>query len=284
MKILVLGASGMLGNAVYRVLSEKPSYQVFASVRSESAIRHFLPELSKNILTGVNVDNSDALEKLFASVRPDVVINCIGLVKQLADVDDPLIALPINSILPHRLARMCELTNSRLVHISTDCVFTGKQGNYTESDAPDAQDLYGRSKLIGEVTYPHTITLRTSIIGRELSSSHGLINWFLSQKSNIKGFTEAIFSGLPTCELAKVIRDVVLERENLNGLYHVAAEPISKYDLLSLVNQVYGKNIVIEKSDSLKIDRSLNANRFKLETGYSAPKWQDLITQMHKFN
>jgi dTDP-4-dehydrorhamnose reductase len=169
------------------------------------------------------------------------------------------------------------------VHISTDCVFSGAKGGYMEEDAPDARDLYGRSKLLGEVDCPHAVTLRTSIIGHELNSAHGLIGWFLAQQGNVKGYTRAIFSGLPTYELARVIRDLVLPRAEMHGLFHVASRPISKYDLLHMVNQEYGKGLKIEPDDHLKIDRSLNANRFLEATGYKAPDWPDLIAQMREF-
>lgn len=283
MRILVLGASGMLGNAMFRMMAQGGRHEVFGSARSASVKRFFPSEMANNIITGVDVENTDALARLFSHVRPEVVINCIGLVKQLAEADDPLSALPINALLPHRLARLCELVCARLVHISTDCVFSGRKGNYLETDEADAQDLYGRSKLIGEVDYPHAVTLRTSIIGHELNSAHGLIGWFLAQQGNVKGFTHAIFSGLPTCELARVIRDQVLPHKDLHGLYHVAAQPISKYDLLEIANREYGKGLKIEPDGNLKIDRSLNASRFREVTGYIAPTWPDLIAQMREF-
>lgn len=283
MRVLVLGASGMLGNAMVRLLSQSAHLQVFGSVRSGSAPSVFPATLAKNIFTGADVENADALTSLFSQARPDVVINCVGLVKQLAQVDDPLVALPINALLPHRLVRLCELINARLVHISTDCVFSGNKGLYSETDAPDAQDLYGRSKLLGEVQHPNAITLRTSIIGHELNSAHGLIGWFLSQQGAVKGFTQAIFSGLPTVELARVIRDFVLERPELTGLYQVASEPISKHALLELVNHEYGKGLHIEPDDRLKIDRSLNGERFRAATGYVAPAWPQLVAQMRAF-
>lgn len=283
MKILVLGASGMLGNAMVRSLSANGIYEVFGSVRSSASIRHFSPGLARNLVVGVDVENADALAHLFAQVRPDVVINCIGLVKQLATANDPLMALPINALLSHRLARLCDLIGARLVHVSTDCVFTGRKGGYVETDEPDAQDLYGRSKLLGEVDYPHAITLRTSIIGHELESARGLVGWFLSQQGQVKGYSEAIFSGLPTCELAAVVRDVVLPRPKLHGLYHVAAEPISKYELLKLVASEYGKNIRIEPDAKLQIDRSLNGERFRSATGYRAPAWPELVARMRAF-
>jgi len=283
MRILVLGASGMLGNAMFRIMAEGGQHDVFGSVRSATVKRYLPSKMADNVITGVDVENTDALTRLFLDVRPEVVINCIGLVKQLAEADDPLLALPINALLPHRLARLCALVRSRLVHISTDCVFSGRKGNYLETDEADAQDLYGRSKLIGEVDYPNAVTLRTSIIGHGLNSAHGLIDWFLEQHGNVKGFTHAIFSGLPTCELANVIRYHVLPRKDLHGLYHLAAPPISKYDLLEIVNREYGKGLRIEPDSSLKIDRSLNPSLFREITGYSAPAWPDLIVQMREF-
>lgn len=283
MKILVLGVSGMLGNAMFRVLSENAEIEVFGTARSSTVQRYFAPEMSKKIIAGVDVENHDALTHVFAKVKPQVVINCIGLIKQLAVADDPLQALPINAMLPHRLARLCELGGARLVHVSTDCVFSGTKGDYRESDSADATDLYGRSKHLGEVTYPHTITLRTSIIGHELSSSHALLGWFLAQEGQVKGYTKAIFSGLPTVELARVVRELVLPRPELSGLYHVASAPIAKYDLLKLIADVYSKKIEIIPDDALVIDRSLNAERFKDATGYVAPPWPELVKRMFEF-
>ena len=283
MKILILGASGMLGNAAIRVLSEKADWQVHGTVRSEGSKRHFQESIAKRLLAGVDVEQQDSLTQAFIRIRPDVVINCVGLVKQLAEADDPLQAVPINTLLPHRLARLCELAGARLVHMSTDCVFAGDKGGYLESSPSDAGDLYGRSKYLGEVDYPHAVTLRTSIIGHELQSAHGLIDWFLSQQGKCKGYTRAIFSGVPTVVLAKIIRDVVIPRPDLHGVYHVAAKPISKFDLLNLVAKVYGKQIEIVPDDKLAIDRSLDAGRFREATGYVAPEWEEMIELMHTY-
>lgn len=266
-----------------RVLSDGGVNEVYGTLRSEGNRRHFQPAANLKFVSGVDAENPDSLAGVVAQVRPQAVINCIGLIKQLAAADDPLAALPINSILPHRLARLCDLSNARLVHVSTDCVFSGLKGMYTEEDKPDAVDLYGRSKLLGEVDYPHAITLRTSIIGHELGSSHGLVEWFLAQQGSVQGYNKAIFSGLPTCELARVIRDIVLPRPDLSGLYHVAAQPISKYDLLKLINQHYAKGLAIHPSDRVAIDRSLCGSRFEAETGYQAPSWSDLVAAMHAF-
>jgi len=282
MKILVLGASGMLGNAMLRVMSTQEAWSVFGTVRGADPALHAAAPRAV-LIPGVHADQPDSLLAAFAQARPDVVINCVGLVKQLTNAEDPLVAVPINTLLPHRLARMCEVAGARLVHVSTDCVFSGKQGNYTELDQADAQDVYGRSKLLGEVDYPHAVTLRTSIIGHELRSAHGLIDWFLSQQAPVRGYTEAVFSGLPTFELARVVRDFVIPHASLRGVYHVAAEPISKHDLLQIVNREYGKNLKIEPDDQVKINRSLDASRFREATGYVAPAWADLIAQMREF-
>ena len=282
MRVLVLGASGMLGNAMLRVMSGQQNWTVYGTLRSPNpALQAFAPKAQ--LLHGIHAERPDSLLAAFAQSRPQVVINCVGLVKQLASADDPLEAIPINALLPHRLARLCELAQARLIHISTDCVFSGSQGNYRESDIPDAEDLYGRSKLLGEVSDQHAITLRTSIIGHELGRDHGLIGWFLLQQGRVKGYTEAIFSGLPTCELARVVRDHVIPNVDLHGIYHVAAEPISKHDLLQIVNHIYGKALQVEPDDSVKINRSLDALRFKEATGYLAPVWPELIEQMHEF-
>jgi dTDP-4-dehydrorhamnose reductase len=284
MKILIFGATGMLGNAMFRLLAASPGLTVTGTVRGEGSRRHFPPELATRLLAGIDVENHDSLVRAFAAVRPDVVVNCVGLVKQLADANDPLQAVPLNTLLPHRLAAICQAGGARLVHVSTDCVFSGKKGGYTEADFPDAYDLYGRTKFLGEVDRPHAVTLRTSIIGRELEGSRSLVGWFLAQPGPVSGFRRAIFSGLPTVELATVVRDVVLPRPGLSGLYHVASAPIDKYELLRLVADTYCHRIKIIPRDEPAIDRSLDATRFREATGYVAPPWPELVRRMHAFN
>jgi dTDP-4-dehydrorhamnose reductase len=283
MKVLVLGASGMLGNAVVRTLAENDALEVFGSVRSESAKGFFPQQIATRLVTGCDVEKYDDLLKIFRQTKPDLVINCVGLIKQVAAADHTMQAITINALLPHRLAALCEIASARLIHVSTDCVFSGKKGGYVEGDASDAEDVYGKSKFLGEVRYPHTITLRTSIIGHELQSAHGLIGWFLAQKDRCNGYSRAIFSGLPTVVLARFIRDIVIPKPDLSGLYHLAAQPISKYDLLCLVAEVYGKAIEILPDDHLVIDRSLNADKLRSETGYTAPDWRTLIQLMHSY-
>ena len=285
LKLLILGASGMLGHAVMRTLFDPSSdIEVYGAARS-SCVRKALTEIpADQFVIGFDAEKTDDLIDIFARIQPDVVVNCIGVVKQLEAANNPLTVLPLNTMLPHRLARLCASAGARLIHISTDCVFSGTRGRYLESDTSDATDLYGKSKYLGEVTCANSVTLRTSIIGHELNTSHSLIEWFLRQQGDISGYTKAIFSGLPTIELARVIRDFVLPNPRLSGLYHVAAAPISKYDLLNLVAQVYGKSIKIIPNHSVVIDRSLNGQLFAQEAGYHAPDWPQLIQMMYEKN
>ena len=283
MRVLVVGASGMIGSTVLRVLSEKSDWQVFGTVRDESVKRFFSAAIGERLIAGIDVEHPDLLVKVLDQIRPDVVVNCAGLTKHKPEADDPLVSIPINTLMPHRLAGLCKLAGARLIHVSTDCVFSGEKGGYLESDFADARDVYGKSKALGEVLYPHTITLRTSTIGHELQSKYGLLDWFLAQEGRCKGYTRAIFSGLPTVVFAQVVRDVVIPHKELSGLYHVAAEPIGKFDLLKLIAEVYGKAIDIVPDDKLVIDRSLDARHFQMATGYIAPEWPELIKLMHAY-
>ncbi|CEG56238.1 dTDP-4-dehydrorhamnose reductase family protein [Legionella fallonii] len=283
MRVLVLGVTGMLGHTLWHSLGENSELDVWATCRNTSKLVHSSVKERSQLINDLDVLNQDDLIRVFEQVRPDVVINCIGLIKQLSSAKDPLTVLPINALFPHRLAKICALTHSRLIHISTDCVFSGKKGAYVESDPSDAEDLYGKSKFMGELNdLVNVVTLRTSIIGHELNSQYALIDWFLSQENKVKGYVNAIFSGLPTIELSRVIRDYVLPNKDLAGLYHVAAQPIGKYDLLKIVAEIYNKKIIIEPDHHLCIDRSLCAARFEEQTGYLAPTWPMLIEKMHQ--
>jgi dTDP-4-dehydrorhamnose reductase len=205
------------------------------------------------------------------------------LTKHKSGAEDPLVSIPVNTLMPHRLAGLCKLVGTRLIHVSTDCVFSGQRGGYVEGDFADARDVYGKSKALGEVIYPHCVTLRTSTIGHELASQFGLLDWFLAQEGRCKGYTRAVFSGLPTVVFAQVVRDIVVPQTELSGLYHVAAKPIAKFDLLRMIADVYGKDIDIVPDDKLVIDRSLDAKRFQLATGYVAPEWPEMIKLMHTY-
>jgi dTDP-4-dehydrorhamnose reductase len=280
-KILVLGASGMLGSTMFRVLSQRADWSVAGAVRAEAARAAFAPRDAARLIGGVDLAVPDAIAGLFRQAAPDVVVNCAGLTKHLPEGNRPLPALMLNAVLPHRLAELCGATGVRLIHISTDCVFSGRQGNYRETDPADAEDVYGKTKHLGEVAGPRLVTLRTSTIGHEISTRYGLLEWFLAQ-TECKGYRRAIFSGLPTVELSRVIRDLVIPDAALSGLYHVGADAIDKNSLLNLIAREYGKNTVIVPDDSVVIDRSLNSDRFAAATGYRAPGWPALISQMRQ--
>jgi dTDP-4-dehydrorhamnose reductase len=281
-KILVVGAAGMLGHALFSVLSGRSDLEVRGTVRTiEGLDRWFSPDLLGRIRGGVDAGRFDTVLRALDAVRPDLVVNCIGIIKQLPDAKDPVVSISVNSLFPHLLAQVCTKAAVRLVHISTDCVFSGEKGNYRESDRPDATDLYGRTKLLGEVDLPGCVTLRTSIIGHELSGKHGLVEWFLSQEKTVKGFARAVFSGFPTVEMARIVAERIIPENRLSGLYHVSSEPISKYDLLRLVAEQYGKSIGIERDEEFTCDRSLDSSRFREVTGYEPPAWPELVARMH---
>ena len=215
-RLLILGASGMLGSALLRYFVDQGDMEVSGTARTFDSVRNLSERARDCVKLNVDVEKPDHLLKVFADVRPDIVVNCVGIVKQLAEVEPPSTVISLNSLLPHRLAKLCTVANARLIHFSTDCVFSGARGMYKESDSADAADLYGRSKLIGEVNYRGTITLRTSIVGHELSGNRSLIGWFLTQTGSVKGFRQAVFSGLPTVEVARVIHQLLLPNPDMS--------------------------------------------------------------------
>jgi len=273
----------MLGNAQMTELSKYKNLAVFGTVRYLGEAERYLPKkVHKNIIANVDVENTDSLAKILAMVKPDEVINCVGLIKQVKDEKDIALNISLNSLFPHRLAHLCELQGSRLIHISTDCVFSGKKGFYTESDPSDADDIYGKTKFLGEVGAPH-FSMRTSILGHGLENHGSLIDWFLIQKGKIKGFSQVIYSGLPTIEIARIIAGYIIPNQKLAGIYHVSSEPISKYELLKMVARIYRKKIEIITYDKVVSDRSLDSAKFRKITGYEPPSWEQLIKKMYQY-
>jgi len=281
MKILILGGSGMLGHRLW--INLRKEHEVWVTVRGEHNPFPKVPEFPQQYIR-FRVDGLifDEVTRALASIQPDLVINCIGLIKQMGHLArDPLFSISLNSLFPHRISLICRTAKIRTIHISTDCVFSGKKGNYLESDQSDAEDLYGRTKFLGEVQYPHTITLRTSIIGQELKNRLGLIEWFLSQTGTIKGYQRAVFTGFTTDELSRIILNYVIPHPELSGVYHLSSDPISKYDLLMLAKEVYRKNdVMISPDQEFFCDRSLDSTRFRQATGYQPPSWPDMIEEM----
>ncbi|MBN1450059.1 MAG: SDR family oxidoreductase [Anaerolineales bacterium] len=280
MNILILGGSGMVGHHLWMELSR--THDAWGTIRSVASALPDIPNiLREHIISGVDATHLESIIEAFTIAQPDLVINCIGLIKQHEKATDPLTAIDLNARFPHQLALLCQATGSRLIHISTDCVFSGKEGIYIEDDPSDAEDIYGKTKLLGEViAQSHCLTIRTSFIGRELTTRYGLVEWFLSQNQKVTGYQKAIFSGFTTQAFAKMLRDHVLPRPDLHGLYHISVEPISKYDLLHLFNAAYNKNLEIVPNVDIVIDRSLDSTRFRQATGFKPPAWQDMIEAM----
>ena len=278
-RILVVGASGMLGHEAIRVLS--PDFEVWGVCRRPEE----LPDLgipAERLLGGLDATDPDSAYELVDDVQPDFVINAVGIVKQRPDAKAAIPSIAVNSLWPHVLADACARREARMVHVSTDCVFSGSRGGYVESDVPDAFDLYGRSKLLGEVTdRDNTVTLRTSIIGWQLGEPTGLVGWFAAHRDErLKGFTKAVFSGLTTQALTEVIRDVAVPDENLSGLWHVSVEPIDKFTLLTSLAEHQGWDVDITPSDDVVIDRSLDSARFRERTGWKPPSWDEMLGQL----
>lgn len=281
MNVLILGATGMLGYSLFSNLADNPALNVMGTVRNLTGKGAFFVQYQKQILQGIDVTNIASLEQAIITTKPEVVINCIGLIKQHDIAKEHVAAIEINALLPHQLAALCDQHGARLIHFSTDCVFDGKQGMYQEADLPTATDLYGKSKCLGEVSYGRHLTLRTSIIGHELDSAVSLVDWFLSQSGAVNGFSKAVFSGVPTCYIAKLLADNILNRPEICGLYHLSVEPINKHNLISLVADIYGKDIEINESTQLVIDRSLDSSRLREELDLTVPSWNELIEFMH---
>lgn len=280
--VLIMGCTGAVGHVLLAQLSLRDDLDVYGTVRvSEDLSKWFAPQVVKNIRGGVDAHDIDSVISVVNEIQPDVVINCIGIIKQVITKDDAFLAIMINALLPHRIATICKNVGARLIHLSTDCVFSGKDGNYNESMPADAVDLYGRSKCLGEVEYSNCVTLRKSVIGHELKGGHGLLEWFLAQEGWVKGFTNAIYSGVTAHELARVIGDYVLSNEKIEGIYHVSSSPISKYALLELIAKRYRKNIEIERYEGIRLNRSLDSTKFRNDTGYLPPSWEKMVDDMY---
>lgn len=275
MKTLVLGGSGMLGHRLCYLLSER--MDIWATFRTIPAEYSFLP--SERQIKDVNVEDHARLIEVLDEIQPEAIINAVGIVKQRDEAKKAVPSVQVNALFPHELAAICNERDIRLVQISTDCVFSGFRGNYTELDNPDPVDLYGRSKLLGELNRPGMLTLRTSIIGWQINTFSSLLSWFAFQRGNrIKGYQKAIYSGFSTTVLSQLIGDILLTRPDLSGIYQVASEPISKFDLLVNLRELLGwEDIIIEPDENFFCDRSLSGAQFCKKTGWHPPEWDKML-------
>ncbi len=280
MNILILGGDGMLGHQLLKHFRD--NHQVSVTLRQgASQYRNYELFGDDNAYYGIDVRSFQNLVEVMADFQPEAVINAVGLVKQRSSSKENIPSLELNALLPHRLSMLCKATGTRLVHISTDCVFSGEKGRHVESDVPDAADLYGKSKLLGELTDSHCVTLRSSIIGLELARKKSLIEWYLAQTGKIKGFQKAIYTGVTTNEMARIIEFVLLNAPDLQGMWHVASKPINKYDLLKMLTEKLGrKDITLQPDVDFVCDRSLIGDAFTNQTGYKIPEWDDMINEL----
>jgi len=281
MRVLIIGGDGMLGHRLLATLSSR--HEVKATLRREAPAYAELPQLAPDrTFYGVDVRDGVKVRRVLEEFRPEAVVNAAGIVKQRDAAKDHVDSIAVNALFPHQLARECRALDARLIHFSTDCVFSGRQGRYTERDLPDAGDLYGRSKLLGEVTdEPRCLTLRTSMIGLELSRHQGLVEWFLASHGRVKGFRRAVFSGFTTHELARLVERLLTRHPDLCGLLHAAAEPIDKYRLLtSLAALLERRDPVVEPDETIVCDRSLDASAFRQRTGYEPPAWPQMLSEL----
>ena len=286
MKLLILGASGLLGNTLIKYFLKKANFQTFGTIRYNSQVEFFNKKYHKNFTILKDILNFAELENIVGNIRPNVVINCIGLNNKIKKNDFFTIEkyILINSLYPHKLQSICSRFGIRLIQLSSDCVFSGIKGNYSEKDLPDPLDIYGKSKLMGELDHDNCLTIRKSVIGHELITKEGLLDWFLSRNDKVDGYEKAIFSGLTVLELARIIDNFILPRTKLKGILHIAGFPISKYDLLRIISSEYKKSIELIPNDSLKVNRSLDSTYFTRLTGYQIKPWPLLIKSMREFN
>lgn len=282
-RVLVLGGAGMMGHKAFQILSTQ-FRDTFCTVRNEASremLEGLLPGAGARIIPNIDAREFGGVGALLTRLEPDVVINCIGIVKQRAEAQQAIPTIAVNSLFPHQLGAKCREIGSRLIHLSTDCVFSGLHGSYTEDDPTDPQDLYGQTKVLGELRQAPFLTLRTSIVGRELRHHESLLEWLLTNpETSVHGYRQAWFSGLTTNRLALVLADLVLNSPDLTGLFHVAGPRVSKFDLLMLVKEQLNLSVNIEPSDDVRIDRSLVSRRFEQSTGYKPPTWEQMIAEL----
>lgn len=280
---VVLGVTGMLGHKMFQILRNR-----FAGTLGTALQRVNQPTLARidllegdDVISGVNAMHADALDRLLGELRPSVIVNCIGIIRQRPEALSPIPSITINSLLPHRLAALAGTWGGRVIHFSTDCVFSGRQGGYVEGHPSDAEDLYGKTKFLGEVAGANALTLRTSIIGRELSEHRSLLDWFRGQNHKaVRGYRRVIFSGVTTNHLAELVASIIEKHPGLNGLYQVASEPTTKYALLCLLRDAYQLDVCVEPDDLEVSDRSLRCDRLREAIGYQCPSWPMLVRQL----
>lgn len=280
MRLVILGGSGMLGHTLWERLSQRFP-DTYTTIRK--GIRDYGNDRlfgSDRVIDHINVMDFRMLEGALRVIKPDVILNCIGITKRREEPQNPIPSIILNAMLPHKLAKMSADLKAKLIHFSTDCVFDGRTGRYSDDAPTNATDLYGRTKALGEVTGNSVLTLRSSFIGKELREGTELLEWFLSQKNAVRGFKNAIYTGLTTLELCRVIERLLLDYPDASGLYNVSSEPINKFDLLRLIGEKMHHCVDIIPDESFHCDRSLDSARFRRDFGYTPPTWTKMVEEL----
>jgi dTDP-4-dehydrorhamnose reductase len=283
MRVIILGVSGLIGHSLFKEISSK--FETYGILHNNKSFysNHVLFE-TENVFDNIDVLDFEVLSKVLLAVDPDVIINCVGITKRKEEIKNTGLTLYVNALFPHKLAEWSKANNKRIIHFSSDCVFDGKVGNYSEESLTTAEDMYGRTKALGEINYNHTLTLRSSFIGRELFSKTELLEWFLSQNGlTIRGFTKALYTGVSTIFLSKIVADIIESHPNLSGLKQLSIEkPISKYELLCLAREAFKCNIEIIPDDTFEIKPTLKGEKLRDELGYVVPTWENMMYDLAK--
>ena len=285
-KIIILGATGMLGSQITRFFYNTNNYHILCIIRNKKKFN--LLNLNSNKFLHViciSFNDTKNIEKTIKNFKPDYLINCVGMVKQIMNSKNKKLTYFLNVTIPKNLSKLIKNEKTKFIHFSTDCVFSGAKGYYSERSKPDCQDFYGITKLKGEIKSNNTINLRTSIIGHELNTKIGLLEWFMSSKKKVYGFKNSIFSGLTTLEIAKFLDHYIIRKKLIkSGLFHLSANPINKFKLLNLISTIYKKKILIIPKNNVKCDRSLNSNKLKKIVKYKSKNWEKMLTEMRLEN
>jgi dTDP-4-dehydrorhamnose reductase len=281
MRILILGVSGLIGHKLLQELSL--DFEVFGTLRRNKIEYGDLALFDgENIIENIDILDFESLTKVFRAINPEVILNCIGITKRKIDINYPALAISINAYFPHKLASWAKEYQKRVIHFSTDCVFDGKIGNYNEESLTTAEDIYGRTKALGEINYNHTLTIRSSFIGQELFNKTELLDWFLAQNGKkIYGFKNTFYSGVSTIFMAQLVKNIILNFPELSGVYQLAPEkPISKFDLLNIAKYAFNVNVEI-MPDEANIHRpTLDASKLKNKINLVVPSWHKMMNEL----
>jgi len=277
MKVLVLGAGGLIGHKLFQVIGE--DLDTYAALHHSSAHPLFS---GANVFNNVDVLEFDKLTQLISDNQIDVILNCVGITKRNSDINNLEMAIATNALFPHRLANWAKTNNKRVIQFSTDCVFDGSIGNYSEDSATTGPDIYGKTKALGEIDYAHSLTIRSSFIGRELKAKTELLEWALSCKGQkIRGFDKAFYSGVSTIWMARTIKSIITDHKDLSGLWQLATEtPISKLDLLNQVNKSFELEMEIETDSSFETMPTLNGAKLKKAMSLNIPDWNVMMDEL----